>query len=323
MKSIKFKMAFVLAGLMFSFSACKKEAPNIYNMFNDVSVTFSADHEYSIVDYKQVNDGDSIYINYTITSAKEDMSAVCIKWEGQDPPVAQINLTDGDNKRSYTGVYKMRADRAGDSKYRVYALNKQAAYIGDGYKSVTFNVKPDFTFTTNRRIYVPVTETNDVESFYSIKRAKSFSYLNGQTASADIDFGIYATVAPEGDRNATLGLWFHIYSLSADPLPFGSHDFSSWTKRATLFSGQFGEAATFNSNKLTGNLLSSVNIEKQAKTKTINLKETPKTSGGAIKPGSVVYFKTPEGKYGAILFETMSRDENEKLFVVVNVKVQN
>lgn len=324
MKSKNFKIGVAIAGLVLSFSACKKEAPNIYNRFNDISVTFRGTHPLSVADYREYNDGDSVYIDYTITSAKEDMAAVCIKWEGQDGPVQQINLPDGADKRTYSGVYKMRATRAGESKYRVYALNKQAVYIGDGYTSVTINVKPNYTYITNRKVYLPDSTLRDRPCYYSIKLGQSFSYLNGKDVSADLDFGIYRTAAsPATDQNATGGFWYHIYSLSASPLFFNINDISTWNKRATLFSVPFNESSTFNSNSLTGAMLSSVGIGAVASAKTINLKETARTSGGTIKVGSVVYFKTPEGKFGAIHFEQITQDFDKKWFALINVKVQN
>jgi len=323
MKSISFKIGVVISGLLLSFSACKKEAPNIYNMFGDISVTFKGTHPYSVVDYKEYNDGDSIYIDYTITSAKEDMAAVCVKWEGQETPVQQITLPDGSNKRTYSGVYKMRATRAGESKYRIYALNKQAVYIGDGYTSVAFNVKADYTFVANKRIYVPDSTLKDRPCYYSIKRGESFSYLNGKDVSADLDFGIYRVVAPQSEQAVAIGgFHYYLYSLSANPLFFNINDISTWTKRETLFSGQLAESATFNANTGT-TMLSSVSIGTIASAKTINLKELPRTSAAAIKLNSVIYFKTPEGKYGAILFKQITSDLDGKPFVAVNVKVQN
>lgn len=324
MKTRKYQLFCALAGLMLSFSSCKKEAPNIYNMFDDVSVNFKGDHPFSVTDYREYNEGDSIYIDYTITSAKEDMAAVCVKWEGQETPVLQANLPDGVNKRNYSGTYKMKATRAGESKFRIYALNKQAVYIGDGYKSVIINVIPNYTFVANRRVYLPDSTLKDRPCYYSIKLGQSFSYLNGKDVSADLDFGIYRTQAPVGDVNATEGYWFHLYSLSASPLFFNINDIASWTKRATLFSVPFNESSTFNSNSFTGNnMLSGINIGIVAGAKTINLKETARTSGGTIKIGSVIYFKTPEGKFGAIHVKQITRDSDGKQFFTINVKVQN
>lgn len=319
MKIKRFKIAYVLVALALSLGACKKEAPNIYNMFNDVSVSFKGDHPFSVVDYKQVNDGDSVYIDFTINSAKDDMSAVCIRREGQETPVLQIPIPDGADKRSYSGVYKLKATRAGENKYRVYALNKQAQYIGDGYKFVVFNVAPGFTLIANRRVYLPDTTAKVQPCYYSVKLGQSFSYQNGKDVSADIDFGVYRTQDLTGtNSNATGGYFYHLYSLSANPLFFNINDVSTWTKRTTLFSNQLSETNIFNNN-----LTSSSAIETTALTKTINLTETARAPGNAIRPGSVVYFKTPEGKYGAIHFKQITADLQGKVFCSINVKVQN
>lgn len=323
MKNITFRLGVVIAGLTLSFSACKKEAPNIYNMFGDISVTFNGNHPFSVTDYREYNDGDSIYIDYTITSAKEDMAAVCIKWEGQEGPVSTINIADAPNKRSYSGVYKMLATRGGESKYRVYALNTQGVYIGDGYTSVTINVKADYTYYTDRRIYLPDSTLRDRPCYFSIKRGEAFSYLNGKDVSADLDFGIYRTLAPVGNSNATDGYWYHLYSLSAEPLFFNVNDISTWTRRATLFSTPRNESSTFLSNRLTGSMLSSVSIGQVASGKDVRFKETARTSSGTIKVGSVVYFKTPEDKYGAIYFKEITSDFDGKPFALTSIKVQN
>jgi len=318
MKHIAFKFFYPALGLTLVLASCKKEAPNIYNMFNDVTVVFKNEHPLSVRDYKDVNDGDSVYIDYTITSAKEDMAAVCIKREGQETPVLQINLPAGADKRSYSGTYKMRGTRVGLNQYRVYALNKQAIYIGDGYKSVVFNVKSNFTFMANKLVYLPDSVSQDLPSYYSIKLGKSFSYANGKEVSADLDFGVYRTRAPLNDVNAIAGYWYHIYSLSASPLFFNLYDISSWTKRATLFSNQANDATAFRDN-----LVSGTNIGTIVAAKTINLTETARTSAGTIKIGSVVYFKTPEDKFGAIHFKQITSDYNGRLAFTINVKIQN
>jgi len=313
-----FQIIGLITGLIFIFTACKKEAPNIYNMFNDVSVTFHDSHPFSITDFKEVNDGDSIYIDYTITSANQDMAAVCVKREGIERPVLQINLPDNADKRSYSGVFKLQATRAGENKYRIYALNQQAQYIGDGYKAVSFNVRPNFTLIANRRIYLPDSVSTDQAIYYSIKRGQAFSYAAGKDISADLDFSFYRKPAGINDRNATYGYLYHLYSLSANPLPFTSYDISSWSKRETLFSKAFNDANAFRDE-----LVSGVSIQSIASTKSPTLKATAPTSAETLKLGSVVYFKTPEGKFGAIHIKQIDFDYDKKPFMVINVKIQN
>lgn len=318
MNLYKFQLIAALGACLALLGSCAKDAPNIYDMFTDVSVTFSNESPYSVVDHKEVNDGDSVYINFHITSASQDMAAVCVRREGQDNPVLQINLTEDADKRSYNGVYKMKATRAGINKYRIYALNQQAQYIGDGYTAVTFNVSTNFTFLTNREVFLPDTVGNDMKSYYSITLGKSFSYAEGQAASGNIDFGIYRTLAPIGDANAIDGYWYHLYSLSADPLFFNIYDISSWTKRETLFTNPANDANAFRDN-----LTSSSAIEAIVGAKNINLKETARSSSGSLKVGSVVYFKTQEGKFGALHVKQISQDFRGLPYFVINSKIQN
>lgn len=298
--------------------SCKKEANNIYNMFDDVQVTFHNNSPFSITDTKEISEGDSVYIDYTINSAKEDMAAVCVKREGQETPVLQINLPEGANKRSYSGTYKIAGTRVGPNRYRIYALNRQAVYIGDGYKAVEFNVKPNFSFTTERKVYLPDSVSTSLESYYSIKLAQSVSYENGRSVSADIDFGVYRTPATLNDANAIDGYWYHIYSLSASPLFFNIYNLTGWTKRATLFSLPANDANAFRDN-----LVSGVTVRTVASTKTINLTQTPRTSAGTIKVGSVIYYKNPEGKFGAIYVKQISSDYQGRRYFTINVKSEN
>lgn len=312
-KYILLLCAFTIA--IFITTSCKKESESIFDMFTDVSVTYHGDHPLSVTDYKLVNDGDSVYIDYTITSAKEDMYFIVVeKTDGskQDPQRSPTPITDDNQRRTYSGLLKIKMLRDGKTSYRVYATNKKNYFIGDGGKTIVIDVKPSYIHTVNRRVYAPDTVTKVAPCYFSIKRGESFSYANGQENSSDIDFGLYRTwrINPDGSITYT----YNIYSLSATPNPFTIYDISGWQKRATLFRAPIGNALTTYATTLA----SSQSIETEAKKSAISLKQT--TTG--ITSGSLVYFLTPEGKYGAIYVNAVTKDLEGKAYADISVKVQ-
>ncbi|WP_026903126.1 hypothetical protein [Pedobacter glucosidilyticus] len=298
----------VIAGVIISLSSCEKESENIFNMFTDVTVTFKGDHPFSVTDYKEVNDGDSVYIDYTVTSAKQDMYQINVLEVGSAVPFLRIPITDETKRRSFSGVVKLRANvKSGKTSYRVWPVDRRGVYMGDGYKQVTIDVKPNFNHISNRRVYLPDTVAKVLPCYFSIKTGNTYSYTTGEASSADIDFGIFRTSSTTPVIN--------LYSLSANPLPFAPYNISTWTKRATLFSAPVnGHANTFNNTLRTGTI-----VETEARRRTINLRAT--TTG--LVAGSAVYFLTPENKYGCILVNAVSTDIEGKPFINISVKVQN
>jgi hypothetical protein len=318
------KLKYLIASCLLaavSLGSCKKEVDNIYNMFDDVKVTFHATSPNAVTDYRTYNEGDEIVIEYTITSAKEDMTAIRVTRDALTPEIVQtVTLTPTDDKRSYSGVLKFNATRTGLSTYRIYALNKQQVYIGDGYTKVTVNVPPNFNYVTQRNLYLPDSVANSTSaSYYSIKLGKAFTYEEAKAVSADIDFAIYRSVPPAGTNisNTIDGYWYHIYSPAATTLPFTVYDLSTWTKRTTKFSLPMNEP-----NQFRDNLISGLQIGTYVGAKSVTLDQTPKTQAGHIRLGYVVYFKTPENKLGAIHFRQITTDINGRWYASIFVKVQ-
>ena len=130
-----------LAGLgIILLGSCAKKSDNIFNMFDDVTVTYNNRSPLAVTDYKLVNDGDSVYVDYTINSAAEDMYSITVErsagaQSGIERTITRI--TDDSRRRSYSDVIKLKMNRDGQTSYRVYALNQKGTYIGDGYKKVT------------------------------------------------------------------------------------------------------------------------------------------------------------------------------------------
>jgi hypothetical protein len=297
-------------------SSCKKDSENIFNMFTDVTVTYNAASELSLTDYKLVKDGDIINIDYTITSAKEDMYSITFEraiGSTNTQTRTTTAITDPNQRRQISGQMSLKMQRDGKTSFRIYPLNQAGFFMGDGGKTLTVEVSPSYIHTVNRRVYFPDTLTRVAPSFFSIKRGEAFSYTNGQANAADIDFGLYRRLT----INPTTGQITYpanIYALDANPNPLTVYDVSTWTKRLTKFSAP----VTGGTNVYRNTIGSSSVIEEEAKKRTINLTQT--TSN--FVAGSIVYFLTPEGKYGVIHINSITKDLDGKPYADISIKTQ-
>lgn len=322
----------IAAGL----SSCKKEGPSIFNMFTDVKVEFSNKDPHNIVDYKQVNVNDEVWIDYTVTSAKDDMYFIDLLEVGGDTQTPVKYPLDESMRRVATGHIVLKPNRTGKISYRLFAADKNGYYLGDGYKVLTLDVANDFTFVTERYAELPnpyikidsltgnftyVYPTSPpnyaaaVQSFFSLSEGKSYAYTEGAANSAKIDFGIYSK--PTVTRNAATGVitytpHYYIYStgVSPSPVPFTGFDFTGWTAKGALFS------ATQANSVFTG-IRTGQQIADAAAKVAVNLTNTE------MVPGSAYYFKTATGKYGMIWAHDYGSDRlHERPYVNFWIKIQ-
>src|SRR5690606_9852304 len=146
-----------LVAILLAFNACKVESENLYTMFDDVKVTFQKNSEYAIVEDAVVNDGDSVHIYFTITSAKEDMMSVVVDSTNGTGIGSIVTIPTSENeRRSFSGVRKFKMQRDGKMTFRFYAMNEKNVYIGDGYTSITVDARPSYNLFADRRLYAPV-----------------------------------------------------------------------------------------------------------------------------------------------------------------------
>jgi len=330
MKVIKSIIFFAAFGALF-FSACKKEGENIFNMFTDVEVTLHDTNPLSITGYKQVNDGDSVYIDYTITSKSQDMYAACLLEVGTSSPTKTI-LNDS-QRRSYSGVIKMKATKAGKTSYRIYPLDKVGVYLGDGGKTVTIDVLPNISYYNERFVRLPDSVTKEGQCYVSLSTGELFSYnqvMANPQLSGKIDFGIYRKFTPEvknaqGQITSAANYRFYLYSLSQNPLPFTHFDISTWTKRATVFGARLTTGSTEFPKYTSGST-----IEAVASKATINqlgpIEIALILPNGGTTPApasnSMVYFKTPEGKYGVLYLSSIGSNYKTGQYLVFQMKSQ-
>ena len=214
--------------------SCKKEVPSIFNMF-DVTLELNKTSQYSVTENQTVEEGDSLYFDYTIKSPTKDMYQVAIFQVGSALPFLRINL-DKTQRRSYSGVFKTAANangtpnfKDGANTFRIWAYDQQGVYLGDGYKTITVNVTPKYMHITNRILYFPDVDSanGSANSYLSLMDGKTYNYQNGAANSASIDLAIYRAITVSGGVT-TYGL--RLFSLSASPLPYNAFNLSSWTK---------------------------------------------------------------------------------------------
>jgi hypothetical protein len=325
-------LALVLVAIA-SLTSCKKTAPNIFNMF-DVTLELHQNSPYSLKENQTLNEGDSIYFDFTIKSPNKDMYQVVLQVGAVGLGNLRIALDDA-HRRSYTGVIKgiVGANGAitsamipgsnggsignlkdGANTFRIWASDQLGVYMGDGYKTININVVNKINHIVNRKIYFPDVDsaTGSANSYISLTTGETFNYQTGAANSAKIDLGIYR-VGGTGNTNVAL----RVYSLSASPLPFTPFNISSWTKRETKFANpQANQNANFlRSGYLTAEALVSYITGASARRPTL----TAITSNAAVN--SVIPFLTPEGKYGLILINQIS-PAGEKPFVDVSIKYE-
>ncbi|MEI6950306.1 hypothetical protein V9K67_24205 [Paraflavisolibacter sp. H34] len=312
MKHIPTRIYALIIGLCGLMASCKKEASNIFNMF-DVTLTLHNDKPNAAAERNDLNPGDSVVVDYTINSPNQDMYMVCVLKVGATTPFIKIPINETAKRRSYSGQLTLKAEGVGESSYRIWALDKDGVFLGDGYKTIVLNVLSDYRHLSNRKLYFPDTVGKQAQSYLSLAKGTTYSYTEGAANAADIDLGIYRAFKVE--TNGTITTTYYLYSPSAPTNPFAPYDLSGWAnKRTTLFSAATGSAANFISLLKSGKA-----IEAEAKKVTLNLTHV----SAGIKAGQYVFFRTPEGKYGAMVVNAVATDYLGNPYLNVSIKIQN
>lgn len=292
--------------------SCKREGDNIFNLFEDVSVTLHQENELNIGTYKEVAVGDSIHVDFTISSKSKDMHQVWIFYNGAGAAALKIPLGETE-KRNFRYVYKIRADKVGKTTFRIMAVDREGVFMGDGYTAVTFNVLSDYVHLNSRNLYMPDSVDRSSACFMDLVEGKTYTYAEALLHPEKIDLGMYRTYTIEPNGNITYK--YSIYSLQADPIPFGAFDFTGLAGkgRATYFSGiQNNQASAFLNTLTSGAAIQSNAISR----KTSNLKLED------LKVGSLFYFRTPDEKYGAVMVNALSGFDNSR-YLSLSIKRQN
>lgn len=310
----------LLAATIFLVACEEKVAP--VDTF-DVTVDYKATGSKYLTGDITLNPNDSIYFDFTINSL-EDMSFVEIQKNGVR--IDTFRLTNFANKKTFSLVKGYKVDSvAGDYTYRILARDSRAIFLGDGGKSIKVTVRPDFDFWSYRILQVPDTVNKTNKSYYSTIDGNIYSYTEGGTNSAKIDFGYYWDTTGRGTSITSDDVKHSFYALSSAQPQLGFYDISSWTKNATILKKMpasfvlngVNTAISFNSMTSAGaiNTLIRTNMSTGTGSKVSLLS----TSSG----NNVIGFRTVTGKYGAILVRFVNGDSpNKETAIEVDVKVQ-
>lgn len=307
-------IAFLPVLLLVIFASCKKTAPNIFTMFN-VKVTFNQSQPYAVDENGEIEitSTDSVLIDYTVESPDEDMYMICLYKTGENLPILKVPITEEGKRRIYSGTFKIYAKDigAGMTSYRIWPLDKGGIYLGDGHKTVSINVLADLKYYSNIKVFAADTTAKVTPTFFSLSNIKTYNYNEAAAQSGSVDFAIYRKL-PAGAKDDEV----YMYSLAANPNPYVPYDISTWTKRGTLFSAPTSTNATTDNWRTVFN--TGPKIEEQAKKVTINLT----TPGQLLKDNKsqLVYYKTPEGKYGVIFFISKNYDYLGRRYVWLSFK---
>lgn len=298
---ITFSSAALVLGML---AGCQKKREPIDTF--DVKVEYSASSAKAITGDVSVNPKDSIVLAFTVTSLN-DMSFIEIQKNGVRVDTFQV---PAGSSRSFTRVKGYQSDSIpGDYTWRVLARDSKAVFMGDGGKQLKVTVKPDFDFWSYRVMAVPDTTEKKNKCYFSSKDGKIYSFSEGASNSASIDFGYYY------DTTSTQKHCF--YALNAPQPLIGFYDITSWTKSATVLK-KLPSSVNFVSNLTSGGALRTL-VGGNMTSGTLTKVPLVATSAG----NNVIGFRTASGKFGAILVRYISGDSPAKgTTIEVDVKVQ-
>jgi hypothetical protein len=294
-------------------ASCEKKVDPV-DTFN-VTVDLRSSGSKFLTGDATLNPKDSFYLDFTVTS-QDDMAYVEIQKNGSR--VDTFQLVNFANKKSFSFVKGYRADSAsGSYTYRIMARNGRAIYMGDGGRDITITISPDFNFWSYRILQVPDTTDKTNKAYYSSTEGKVYSYTEGGTNSAKIDFGYYWDTTGRGTAATGDDLKHTIYSLSAAQPQLGYYDISSWTKNVTLLK-KMPTSVNFVTGLTSSGAIQTL-IGGNMTSGTSSKVTTVSTTGGS----NVIGFKTAAGKFGAILIRFVNGDNPAKTTQIeVDVKVQ-
>lgn len=298
---------FIMATLIFS--ACKEKVDPVD--INNANITLMSKGTGYVTENITVNPKDSLFFSYTVTSDKP------MKYVGiQKNPVNQVAFVTRDtladaNKFSYTAEKRLRADSInGSFIYRVSAHDALGNYIG--HKDVLVTVLADFNYYTFRVLRVPDTVAKTNPAYLSARTGETFSYTTGAANSAAIDFGFYYDTTGRASASATDDLRFSLYSLSAAQPQLGFYDIGTWTKNVTIMKKATSPSFT---SLTSGAALRAAGIT--------NLASGSSSKVTQLVGNNMVFFKTANGKYGAMLINFVSGSSPaQDSYINVDIKIE-
>jgi hypothetical protein len=280
------KLIYILLIAIVFFTSCEKTTTPVDG--SNATITLNNNGAKFVTDNITVNAKDSIFFGYTITS-NIDMRYVSIQKNpvNQTAFVLRDTLVDA-NKNSYTAIKKLVADSInGPVVYRIVAHDKVGNYIG--HKDIIVTVATDFNFYTYRFLKVPDTTGLVNTCYLGARNGNVYNYSNGAANSSNIDLGIYYDTTGRASAIATDDSLFVVYALNMAQPQISFYDVSTWTKNATIM--KRATSPTFASLTSAGALRTAA---------VTNLSSGARNRAVAVTTGSLIFFKTIDGKAGCL-----------------------
>lgn len=309
-------IALIPVVLLTIFASCKKTVPTVLDMYNvkltiDQSKPFALDDDLEV----EITSKDSVVIDYTLESPDADMYMVNLYKMGANAVAQKIIITDDGKRRVYSGSFTFKASDlgAGKTSYRIWPIDKNGVYLGDGYKRITINVLSDLKYYSNLKLFTADTTLKESPSFLSISDNKIYNYNEASAKSGSIDFGLYRKITIQPNLSEKEEIF--IYTPGANPNPYPNYDVSAWTKKGTLFSAPVSKDISVSTWKTRFN--TGPKIEAEAKLVNINLTSTTT----AVDANQVVFFKTPDGKVGVLFIVQKYFDYLKRRYLWISYKM--
>jgi len=301
----------IIAAFAVILSGCAKTTDPINA--NIVTINFIKSGPKFLINDTTVNPKDSIQFQYTITSPKPMTTVELAKSRASANTATTDAFKDSvktGDRRTFTMTHKIIADSiAGIYNYNVIVRDANGIYMGSS-KVINVTIRPDFYYYTDRQMFVPDTVAKTNLAYYSSSANTSYSYTSaGAANSGKIDFGYFfdtdSTYNNSGIKTSVVGHCIYALNLTPTPSQISFYDISSWTKNATLL--KIGTSPTFASLTSGGaitqgaltNLKSGATSVVPVVTTTVKNGITTNTYAPLVA-GNVIWFKTVDGRYGAI-----------------------
>jgi len=356
------KKHIILFGITAAFAAmlsgCKKTTDPINP--NVATITLVNGGPKYLTGDATVNPKDTLIFQYTITSpvpmATVELDKSVVGSNNKIPSFAFKDSVKTQGSLTFTAIKKFPVDSAaGVYQYNVVARDINGLFLGQS-KIVNVTVAPDFYFYTGRQLFVPDTVAKTNKCYFSTTDFDTYSYTSaGAAISPKIDFGyffntdsLYAAnnlTASANVKDRVVGNSFYALSVAPAPSQIAMNDISGWTKNATQLA--VGTTSTFvnltsggaitqnaitalkksTSGNLSTSLLPIVTRTTKTVTSTVGGKTVTNTyNADAVTPittGTIIYFKTVDGRYGAINVDlgTTATSAAKSQFVNISVKV--
>ena len=296
---------------------------------NNINVTFNNAGPLYLTTDKTVNGKDSIQFSYSVTST-QPMTYVVFKKDGNE--ISRDSVKTGDQLSLPIVVKKLVADTVnGVHTYQVVAYNNDAIYLGAS-TAINVTTMADMAYHTNLRLYVPDSISKTNPCFINLVSGTTYSYtdVTNGASSAQVDLGYFFSTDTVNIGTATapnkvpVGHSFYAPNSIVTGEQRPAYDLSTWTRNATLINvattPTFASLTSAGAIKSAGLLnLKTVNGSVPLYTATT----APQSSFKALAAGSVIFFKTVGGKYGAIQVDYLSQSNaNHTNYVNFEYKIQ-